>query len=103
MNLVNMYMKETYLEGYGLLSKVKIASCNNEKTYYSLPELEQGKVYSVSKIKKCTGSFKCAQTCTTGCCAIMINIWDKKNNKEVSMGTCGCILLSESGTPLFEK
>jgi hypothetical protein len=96
-------MKDTYLESYGLLSRVKIASNTNEVTPYMIPMLEQGKVYSVNKIRKCTGKFRCAQNCTTDCNAITVNVWDTKDNCAVSISTCGYKLLSESGMPLFKK
>lgn len=102
MNLVNKYLKNNFLEGYGILSKVIISSDNPRREWSDL-KLEIGKEYTVSEIKKCAGKFSCAKSCKTNCNAVLISFWSEKHNREITMSTCGYELLLESGEPLIVK
>ena len=109
MNITERYLElcsePNYLPGYGILKNIMIDISSDDimnSSYVIMPRFEKGKLYQVSKIKKCRGMFMCKDICKSNLYSIMVRVYDEKNKNVISYNTCGYRLLHESGEPLFD-
>lgn len=101
MNLVKTYMKKIEFEPWGPYRKVKILdSIYDQPQNKNSTALEIGKEYEVSKIKKCSGEFKCKENCTTSCYAFHVKLFEVEKDRMIEINTCGYSLGDTSGNLL---